>query len=493
MKRTRWSRLVVSQSMVGVLWCSAFLAGLALARIHNAPPLWIGIGLALFGILLRRKNRPMYIAITMLGLLFLGMWRGGTYEAYMQPYAWADGQKVTFSASVASDGVYGKQGQLSFTVRDIEFTKPFHATPPGMIRINGFGELAVFRGDRVRVEGTLHKTLGSNQAGVYFAQFSRIGGSTNILFETLRRFTAGVQTAIAEPAASFGMGLLVGQRTTLPQENIDSLKMVGLMHIVAVSGYNLTIIINFAKRACEKISKRLTIMVAVGMMLSFLVCTGMSASIVRASIVSGLGLLAWYVGRRVRPMLLILLTAAMTAGVYPVYLWSDIGWYLSFLAFYGILIIAPLVIDRIWRQKQPSAIRAIIVETLCAEIMTIPLVLYIFGQISSVGLIANLLVVGFIPVVMLLTFVAGVAGWFVPVISGWIGWPAQILLTYMLDVAQFLSRLPHAFTSGVYIHVYTMLTVYGAVFFIVFVLSRRKAWHAVWYNFYTPEPEKGIL
>jgi competence protein ComEC len=90
---------------------------------------------------------------------------------------------------------------------------------------------------------------------------------------------------------------------------------------------------------------------AVVLMLGFIAMTGASASIVRAVVVSSLSLAAWYVGRRPRPLVIILLAAAITAGWNPIYLWSDIGWYLSFLAFFGILILAPQIFKRFWKDK----------------------------------------------------------------------------------------------------------------------------------------------
>ncbi len=50
-------------------------------------------------------------------------------------------------------------------------------------------------------------------------------------------------------------------------------------------------------------------------------------------------------------MVLILVAAALTAGWNPVYIWSDIGWYLSFLAFFGILMLAPQIFKRFWKVR----------------------------------------------------------------------------------------------------------------------------------------------
>ncbi|MGB4966830.1 MAG: ComEC/Rec2 family competence protein, partial [Candidatus Saccharimonadales bacterium] len=206
----------------------------------------------------------------------------------------------------------------------------------------------------------------------------------------------------------------------------------------------------------------------------FLLFTGASASIVRASIVSTLSLAAWYYGRRVRPLLLVLGPAALTAYANPVYVWSDIGWYLSFLAFFGILMIAPKVLELLYPGRQPPLLVQVAVETFAAELMTIPLILYIFGQVSFVGLLANVLVVSMIPLAMLLCLLAGIAGIALPMLAGLIALPARYLLTYMIDTALVLSRVPKVFQSGVYISAVDLSICYLVVAAVTYLLNKPK-------------------
>jgi len=103
-----------------------------------------------------------------------------------------------------------------------------------------------------------------------------------------------VQSALPEPLASFGMGLLIGQRNTLPQEISQDLLMVGLTHIIAVSGYNLTILLRSAEKVSGKRSKRMATLLSLALIGIFLLFAGTSASIVRAAIVSLLSIAAGY-------------------------------------------------------------------------------------------------------------------------------------------------------------------------------------------------------
>jgi len=431
--------------------CFGLLVGLSLARLSFSAPLLPTVIIFVFGLIISRRSRLASTILLVLAAMSFGVWRGEQYLMKLRPYDQLSMQKVTLEATAHTDAIYSNRGQLSFKVRGIKIVDPAKQTVPGEIKINGFGELAIYKGDILRLEGKLYPTKGSSQAAMYYAKITRIGSNTNLFNEIVRRFTAGMQTALPEPVASFGLGLLVGQRNTLPDEVNQSLKEVGLVHIVAVSGYNLTILIQFARRRLEHVSKRLTVITAAALIIGFLLCTGMSASIVRASVVSAIGLAAWFCGRHIRPLVLIALSAALTAVVNPIYIWSDIGWYLSFLAFFGILVLAPMIFAVIYGQKQPNIFIAVAIETVCAELFTLPLILYIFGQMSLVGVIANVIVVTLIPLAMALCFVAGLSGVTLGSLAGVVALPARILLTYMLDIANLLSRLPHSFISGQYI------------------------------------------
>jgi competence protein ComEC len=158
---------------------------------------------------------------------------------------------------------------------------------------------------------------------------------------------------------------------------------------------------------------------------------------------------AWYYGRAFKPLTLILLAAAITVVANPLYVWGDIGWYLSFLAFYGVLILSPQIRHRFVPERlRENAIFGIAPESICAEIMTLPLILYIFGQMSHISLVANVVIAAFVPVAMLLTVLAGMAGTFLFPVAGWMAWPATLILTYMLDVAHLLASIPNIFVQG---------------------------------------------
>jgi len=109
----------------------------------------------------------------------------------------------------------------------------------------------------------------------------------------------------------------------------------------------------------------------------------------------------------------------------------------------------------------------------------LPLILYTFGQMSLVSLLANVLVAALIPLAMLCSLLAGLAGMLVGGIAGWLSWPAHVLLTYMVDVVYMLSRIPHVFQQNRYLSTLDMALCYCIAALLMVVLHVAKK-HRSW-------------
>lgn len=455
-------RTVYRRTTRFVLFGAAVMGGLAWARVAGAIDGW---WVTVFGLLALASFRQARILSVYAALLFglsLGWWRGGQFISEVEFFDEISKQKVTLVGEALQDGIYDERASLAFTLGSLRLEEPTARNLVGKVGVSGYGERMVYRGDTVRVTGKFYPARGSLVARLNFAELEVLSRSQSVAFKTTREFSAGMQSALPEPQASFGLGLLVGQRNTLPAQTSDILGTVGLTHIVAVSGYNLTILVRATRRLLAKRSKFQAMVGASALIAGFLLITGASPSIVRASIISFLALGAWYYGRVIRPMVLIMLTAAVTALWNPLYLWSDIGWYLSFFAFFGVLVVAPLARQRLFGNKARGILSEVLIESTAAQVMTLPLILYIFNETSYMALLANLIVVPLIPLAMILSFVAGVAGMIMPALAGWVAWPARWLLTYLLDLASLVARIPNMRLS-VTLGTFSMVMLYGTI------------------------------
>lgn len=425
-----------------------FLLGLGFARVApvlNGSWVWFLATSAMVGYGLSRFNKLVLLILLSLAVFSFGWWRGSQTIRRLEVYSDIVGQTVTIRGVALNDAVYAERGQLDFGVSKVKLEEPFAAALIGEIDIKGLGMPIVYRGDEVLVIGKLYKKRGGQVAGISFAKMELIARSNSPVDTIRRSFAAGMQNVLPEPLASFGMGLLIGQRTTLDSQLEETLIAVGLIHIVAVSGYNLTVIIDALRRVFRKGSRYQILVFSLLLIGVFLLFTGYSPSIVRAAIVSGLSLVAWFFGRKFRPVLLLVFVAALTAGINPLFLWSNIGWYLSFTAFFGILIIAPMLQKKLLSKKsQNKVVPVILIETISAQLCTVPIILFIFGRLSVISVVANALVVPFVPLGMFFSLIAGISGMMHLSFAKVFALPAQVVLEYMLSVASLLSRVPYA-------------------------------------------------
>ncbi len=441
------------------------LAGVALGRAGVVVPGWFVVVAAVAALAVWR-TRWLVLALT-IAAFTLGLWRTNVYLTQQTDLTNLIGQTVAAEGVVADDPGYDPRGFMNFRLGELKLNG--HRVP-GEIQIRLY-QTNMHRGYRVQANGKLKPGFGNIPAELSYPKLTIVSTQQSWLEQVRQRFFVGMRTALPEPAASFGLGLLVGVRGLVPKDLQAQLTLVGLSHLVAVSGYNLTIIVSAVDRLLARFGRGIALATSFWLIGAFLVVTGASASIVRASLVSVLGLLAAFYGRRFDPVALILLVAGATAVYKPSYL-TDLGWLLSFLAFFGIMVLAPAALARLGNPKPVLA--KLFIESLSAQILTIPLILYFFGDLSIVAPITNLILLPMVPLAMLSGFIAGLAGIFVPAFAGWLAWPASLLLQFMLALVDQFARLPWAGTK-LRIDLPTMLGLYGLSLGVVLVLKRINA------------------
>jgi len=447
----------------------AFLIGLYFSKTMDIHVSFWLIAVAITCVILLRKRTVLLFSMAILAGLLAGFWRGNIASNQVIEYGHLIGQTVNLSGKVQNDPVYDDKGRLDFRVDSIRINSQGMI---GQVRIKAHTN-GIRRGDSIRVAGKLSEGFGNYQASMYYANVAVTDHSSSLIEKFRRQFFASVYSVLPEPHASLGLGFLVGLRSALPKDFDNQLKLVGLTHIVVASGFNLTILVRLSRRLFEKYSKYQAFAGSIGLIIAFLAVTGASPSIVRASVVTILSLTAWYYGRRFQPLLLILLGAALTAGYNPLFIWYDVGWWLSFLAFSGVLILAPMITGRFFGNSKPPVLMQVAVETTAAQVLATPLILAMFGKVSMVALIANIATVPLIAFAMLTTFIAGIAGMALAGgIAAWFALPARLLLAYIISATRFFAS-PSWAQKAVSVNVVEMILLYVLIILAVIVFYKR--------------------
>lgn len=267
------------------------------------------------------------------------------------------------------------------------------------------------------------------------------------IFEVKKIFEESIGKSIAEPNASFIKGILLGSKANIPKDLKESFNKTNTSHILAISGYNITIIANYLFLLFLIFFKRQTAFwFVVSGILFFVILTGASSSVIRAGIMGILVLIAYQSGRFYSMTNSIVFAAALMILFNPKILRFDLGFQLSFLATLGLIYISPLLekkferIPRLWTFKENF------IATLSAQIMVFPLILFNFKNFSLLSLPANILILPFIPMTMFFGFISGILGLIWEIfgqIGGIIAWllsSYEIILIKKFSSIQFLSK-----------------------------------------------------
>lgn len=260
------------------------------------------------------------------------------------------------------------------------------------------------------------------------------------------RFEDTLRNILPEPLASYAEALFLGDRAGLSFSLLETFRIAGTSHIVALSGYNITIVARFLTEMLLALgfSRRSAFWPSLAGIAFFVLLTGASASVVRAGIMGLLVLIAYQTGRRYQMTNALVFAAACMILVNPQILRFDVGFQLSFAATAGMIYIGRYLTERTERIPNLWGLRDILIATVAAQIAVLPLLIYHFGAISLISPIANLLVLPLMPLIMALGFGAVAAGFLFLSAGKAIMVPVAAMLSYQLWIMKVFAAAPFA-------------------------------------------------
>lgn len=264
------------------------------------------------------------------------------------------------------------------------------------------------------------------------------------LFSVKHAFTRRIEGVLPEPQSALAEGLLLGGGHSLGDVWNERFREVGIVHIIVLSGYNMTIVAEWLAVAFLFLGFYPSIIIASGGIIFFTLMTGAGATVVRAAIMALLVLLARLTGRTYDVSRALLFAGVIMVTIDPGILLHDPSFQLSFLAALGLLHVAPLIKPHVWRLKKFPIFEEVVVSTIATQTLVLPLLVYQTGMLSLVSLFANILVLPLIPFTMFFAFLGGLAGFVSSFVSFVVILPAQAMLSWMFVVAKYGSMIPFA-------------------------------------------------
>lgn len=307
---------------------------------------------------------------------------------------------------------------------------------------------------------------------VDFISTKELSKIQKIILNTRQNILDIVYNMYPKDEAVFLAGILIGAREDMGEELSWNFNRSGLTHLVAVSGFNITIIIIFLWFLFQFFPLLIRTILVSFCVIFFVLVVGDNVPVVRAWIMG----LVWYfilvTGRKSDSLAILLFTAFLMVLYNPYTLNYDISFHLSFLAVIGLL-----YFQEFWKKicfflPSTFAIKESFVLTLSAMTTTLPIMIFSFGQVSIFAPLTNMLVWGVIPFAMLFWFLSllwdliryeiGFVFWFIN----------YFVLKYVVGVANFFGSLDFSLIEidfgwyGVYLEIlYFMMLLFFIVYF----------------------------
>jgi competence protein ComEC len=265
------------------------------------------------------------------------------------------------------------------------------------------------------------------------------------LLKLKSQFINSTELIINEPEVGLGKGLLLGVKSSLGEEIEDNFRRTGIIHIVVLSGYNVMLVVAFILFCFSFfLSLRWRLVSGVISIVCFALIVGLSATVVRASIMASLVLFAQAFGKQYDVLRALIFAGLVMIIMNPYLLLFDIGFQLSFMATLGLILLVPQFETNFVKNQDILQARDFILATISTQIAVLPLLLYHIGEISLIAVVVNLLVLPIVPIAMLLTFITGILGFFSITLGSLFGFLASVSLSYILFVANFFGSFSFA-------------------------------------------------
>jgi competence protein ComEC len=293
-------------------------------------------------------------------------------------------------------------------------------------------------------------------------------GSENSFVRTLilfrERLVSKITEYMSQPASLLASGMVFGS-ASLSDSMKDTFRIAGLSHIIVLSGFNVAVLISFTLLVLRFLPLYLRAIAASSITILFILMVEGEVSVVRATLMSFIALLALTLGRGYVAKQALIISLFCIVMYHPYSLVHDVSLHLSFLATAGIVYGVPYVsflTKKIFRGRHYIFLEEVIYTSVAAYCATLPYLMYTFGSISLYALIANLLVIPIVPIAMIATCITALSAYIASPLGLFLGVLASWIHVYIISIAKIVALLPFA-TITVSVSFLEMIIIYAVL------------------------------
>lgn len=277
--------------------------------------------------------------------------------------------------------------------------------------------------------------------------------------------------------------LLIGYRNDLDKDLVQAYSNTGVVHIIAISGLHLAMIYAgllrlFSLIKSSRTKKWLEPVMVLAVIWLFTLITGAAPSVLRAAVMFTFILLGKIISKDTNVYNTLAASAFMLLLINPFYLW-DVGFQLSYTAVFGILLFFKPVRNRLYfKNKSLRWVWDLCAVSLCAQVFTLPLVIYHFHQLPLLFLFSNLVAVPLSSLVLMAELALFLFAW-LPHIDLFIGQLTEALLWLMNAFTMHIDKLPFSVWNGLQISLIQLLILFAITALLTCWLFGRHTKNAI--------------
>lgn len=478
----------------------AWLAGIFLQGVL-ACPLWLllAVGAVSAGITLYTGWQWRYIGnptpnlwLFRLSLVLTVLFLGGIREQLAQPSNGPDSLQYYINqpnlkiiGTVTSEPVYtAKTDSYRLSVSEVFLPDGSDIKISGDVFVRTVATTSRQSGDKLQVEGTLKLPTEVEGDGFPYRDYLARQGiyvtldyphtqflATNQNFFLINwlnaaraKFREIIKASVQGDEGDLLVAVLLGDRQGLSSSIKQDFQLSDTVHILAISGSNITITIGLMLLILRRLFKRKTaLIIAMSGAILYVLLLGATPSALRGGLMGSLAIIGILLGREYVDLTGLQIAALLMTLFQPMLIW-DISFELSFLGTLGLFLIARPLEEKM--HGWPPLVREGVALTISAEATTLPLTMFYFHQLSFIAVFANLFGVPALELTLATGFLTVSGGFLFAPLGVALGWISWLFAAYLLAEVHFFAVLPfgHAIVPDfhpVWIFIYYVMLGFG--------------------------------
>lgn len=269
-------------------------------------------------------------------------------------------------------------------------------------------------------------------------------------------------------------GIVFGDDAVSPPENIkQSFINSGLLHILAASGMNVAFIFSFFFffLSALKVNYKVNISAGIVMVIVYSLMTGLGASVVRATFMLVFVLIGKLIDRDAHSISLLAFVAFLMLLYNPMYI-NDVGFQLSFIVTFGLLIMTPFLMRG--KNKFVNWVIGTVSIPIIAQLWVMPIQIFYFNNISLYSVFANIMSVPILSVISFGGFVSSLIATITPpFICRCFDFVLNPMLTLLVNISDFWGKLPNAAIQTTHPSVFQIILYYAVLLLITALMDKN--------------------